>query len=82
MNACSIWGVVATSYSANNQKIADKKKADYQEALENSRADSTARTTWKTRRKVVHEAAKVSYMKDPEKSRADMTLEHEAAKVT
>ena len=29
-------------YEANNQKIADKKKADYQEALEKSRADSAA----------------------------------------
>ena len=29
-------------YVANNQKIADKKKADYQEGLEKSRADSAA----------------------------------------
>ena len=29
-------------YTANNQKIADKKKADYQEGLEKSRADSAA----------------------------------------
>ena len=29
-------------YAENNQKIADKKKADYQEGLEKSRADSTA----------------------------------------
>ena len=42
-------------YTANNQKIADKKKADYQERLEKSRADSAARS---------HD----SYMKDPEKS--------------
>ena len=27
-------------YTANNQKIADKKNADYQEALEKNRADS------------------------------------------
>ena len=27
-------------YTANNQKIADKKKANYQEGLEKSRADS------------------------------------------
>ena len=42
-------------YTANNQKIADKKKADYQEGLEKSRADSAARS-------------RDSYMKDPEKS--------------
>ena len=42
-------------YTANNQKIADKKKVDYQEGLEKSRADSAARS---------HD----NYMKDPEKS--------------
>ena len=42
---------------ANDQKIADKKKADYQEGLEKSHADSAARS---------HD----SYMKDPEKHRA------------
>ena len=42
-------------YTANNQKIADKKKADYQEGVEKSRADSAA---W----------SRDSYMKDPEKS--------------
>ena len=42
-------------YTANDQKIADKKKADYQEDLEESRADSAARS-------------RDSYMKDPEKS--------------
>ena len=42
-------------YTANNQKIADKKKADYQEVLEKSRADSATRS-------------RDSYMKDPEKS--------------
>ena len=42
-------------YTANDQKIADKKKADYQEGLEKSRADSAARS-------------RDSYMKDPEKS--------------
>ena len=31
-------------YTANNQKIADKKKVDYQEGLEKSRADSAARS--------------------------------------
>ena len=44
-------------YAANNQKIADKKKVDYQEALEKSRADSAARS---------HD----SYTIDPEKSRS------------
>ena len=42
-------------YKANNQKIANKKKADYQEGLEKSHADSAARSC-------------DSYMKDPEKS--------------
>ena len=42
-------------YTANNQKIADKKKADYQEGLEKSCADSAAQS---------HD----SYMKEPEKS--------------
>ena len=41
-------------YTANNQKIADKKKVDYQ-VLEKSRADSAARS-------------RDSYMKDSEKS--------------
>ena len=41
-------------YTANNQKIADKKKADYQ-GLEESRVDSAARS-------------RDSYMRDPEKS--------------
>ena len=44
-------------YAANNQKIADKKKVNYQEALEKSRADSATRS-------------RDSYTKDPEKSRA------------
>ena len=44
-------------YAANNQKVADKKKANYQEALEKSRADSAVQS-------------RDSYMKDPEKSRA------------
>ena len=42
-------------YTANNPKIADEKKVDYQEGLEESCADSAARS---------HD----SYMKDPEKS--------------
>ena len=44
-------------YAANNQKIADKKKADYQEGLEKSCADSAAQS---------HD----NYIKDPEKSHA------------
>ena len=42
-------------YTANNQKIADKKKADYQEGLEKSRTDSATRS-------------RDSYMIDPEKT--------------
>ena len=42
-------------YAVNDQKMADKKKADYQEGLEKSRADSAARS-------------RDSYMKDPKKS--------------
>ena len=42
---------------ANNQKIADKRKVDYQEGLEKSHADRAAQS-------------RDSYMKDPEKSRA------------
>ena len=44
-------------YAANDQKMGDKKKADYQEGLEKSHADSAARS-------------RDSYTKDPEKSRA------------
>ena len=44
-------------YEENNQKIADKKKVDYQEGLEKSRADSAERS-------------RNSYMKDPKKSHA------------
>ena len=69
-------------YAANSQKIADKKKANYQEALEKSRADSATQS-------------RDSYMKDPEKSRAQsresymkdpervmLTLQHKTAKFT
>ena len=52
-------------YAANNQKIADKKKADYQEGLETScdsyMKDPEQSCAW----------SRESYMKDPEKSRAD-----------
>ena len=42
---------------AKDQKVADKKKADYQGGLEKSHADSAARS-------------RENYMKDPEKSHA------------
>ena len=45
-------------YAANNQKMADKKKADYQEGLEKSCTDSAARS-------------RESYKNDLEKSRDD-----------
>ena len=60
-------------YTANNQKIADKKKADYQEGLEKSRAGSAAwsRDSYmKDPQKSCARSCK-SYMKDQEKSRAD-----------
>ena len=44
-------------YAENNQKIADRKKADYQETLQKSHADNA-------------EQSRDSYMKDPEKSSA------------
>ena len=69
-------------YTANNQKIADKKKVDYQEGLKKSRADSAARSRdsyMKARRKVVHEAAKVTWRI---RKRVVLTVQHEAVKVT
>ena len=59
-------------YVANNQKIAEKKKADYQEGLEKGSADSAARSRngyMKDLEKVVHKSA--SHMKDPKKNRVD-----------
>ena len=50
-------------YTASNQKIADKRKANYQECLEKSCADSAARSRdsyIKDQEKVVHKAAKVT----------------------
>ena len=60
-------------YTANNQKIADKKKADYQEGLEKSRADSAAwsRDSYMKDPEKSHARSRESYMKDPEKSRGD-----------
>ena len=40
LNTCIIFKELY--YVANNQKIANKKTVDYQEALEKSRADSAA----------------------------------------
>ena len=60
-------------YAANNQKIADKEKADYQEGLEKSRADSAARSCDRYMKDLVESCARSfeSNMKDPEKSHAD-----------
>ena len=62
-------------YAANNQKIADKKKADYQEGLEKSRADSAAQSHDSYIKDLVVEKSRArsceSYMKDLEKSRAE-----------
>ena len=59
---------------ANNQKIADKKKADYQEALEKSRADSAAQShnSYMKDAEKSRARSRGSYTKDPEKSRADI----------
>ena len=60
-------------YTANNHKIGDKKKADYQEGLEKSRADSAARSCdsyMKDPEKCCAQSRE-SYMKNQEKSRAD-----------
>ena len=60
-------------YAANHQKIADKKKADYQEGLEKSRTDSAARScdSYTKDPEKSRAQSRESYMKDPEKSRAD-----------
>ena len=60
-------------YTANNQKIADKKKVDYQEGLEKSRADSAtwSRDSYMKDPEKSRAWSRKSYMKDPEKSRAD-----------
>ena len=68
-------------YVANDQKMADKKKADYQEDLENSCADSAARS-----RDSYTKARKKSCTK-PQKlhegsERVVLTVQHEATKVT
>ena len=60
-------------YAANNQKIADKKKADYQEGLEKSRTDSAAQScdSYTERLRKSHAQSYESYMKNPERIRAD-----------
>ena len=60
-------------YAANNQKMADKKKADYQEGLEKSRADSAAssRDSYMKNTEKNRAQSRKSYMKDPKKSHAD-----------
>ena len=57
-------------YAANIQKIADKQKADYQEALENSRAVSAARSSdsYMKDQVKIYARSHESYMKDLEKS--------------
>ena len=58
----------------NNQKIADKKNTDYQEALEKSRADSAAQShdSYMKDPEKNRAQSRESYMKDPEKTRADI----------
>ena len=59
-------------YTANNQKLADKKNANYQ-GLEKSRADSAARSRdsyMKDQEKSCPQSHKI-YMKNQKKSRAD-----------
>ena len=60
-------------YTANNQKIADKKKVDYQDGLEKSRADSAARNrdSYTKDPEKSHAWSRESYMKDLEKSCTD-----------
>ena len=60
-------------YATNNQKIADKKKADYQEALEKGRADTVAqnRDSYMKDPEKSRAQSRESYMKDPEKTHAD-----------
>ena len=58
---------------ANNQKIADKKKVDYQKGLEKSCADTSARSCDSYMKDAEKSCARSheSFMKDPEKSHAD-----------
>ena len=58
---------------ADDQKMADKKKVDYQEGLEKSRADSAAQShdSYMKDPKKSCARSRESYMKDPEKNCAD-----------
>ena len=56
--------------------MADKKKADYQEGLEKSRADSAARSRDSYMKKSSGARSRESYMNDPNKV---VTVQHEAA---
>ena len=60
-------------YAAKDQKMADKKKADYQGGLEKSHADSAAQShdSYMKDPEKSHTRSHESYMKDPEKSHAD-----------
>ena len=61
-------------YVVNDQKMADKKKADYQEGLEKSHAESAARSrdSYTKDPDKSHAQSCKSYMKDQEKSRANI----------
>ena len=79
-------------------KMADKKKADYQEILQKDRADSAEGScdSYMKDPEKSRARSRESYMKDPEKGRADSaarsrksymkdpekTLQHKAAKLT
>ena len=70
-------------YAANDQKISDKKKADYQEGLEKSHADSAARSHDSIRKDPEKSCtrSRERYMKDLEKSCADSAAwSHESYK--
>ena len=58
---------------ANDQKIADKKKADYQEGSEKSHTDSAARSCDRYMKDLEKSCvwSRECYMKDLEKSHAD-----------
>ena len=60
-------------YVENNQKIADKKKTDYQEILQKSSADSAewSRDRYMKDPEKNRARSRESYKKDPEKGRAD-----------
>ena len=58
-------------YAANDQKMANKKKADY---LEKSRADSAARSR-DSYMKDPEKSCRKSYMKDPKKNCADSAVQ-------